>query len=316
MNLSTKIEGLKTNNSIDYYSKLILVGSCFSDSTADKLSSHLFEVSSNPFGISYNPLSITKNISRIIDQNTFREDEFIQDKELWFHYDLHSSWSSTNLSNLTSELNAQIDKSHRELKQATHLFVTLGTAFVYELKSTKSIVSNCHKQKASLFEKRLLSISEIKQSIRELYLKLQEFNPDLKVIFTISPVRHQKDGLIENNRSKAHLRAALFDFLEEQSHCEYFPSYEILLDELRDYRYYDRDLLHPNALAIDIIWERFVALYMENNCIEDMKTAVSIVKAENHKSFHPERQEHRLFLNKNIQRKTEFYNKYPHLNVR
>jgi len=316
MKLSTKIEGYNSNTSIDYHSKLMLVGSCFSDSIADKLSSHLFEVSSNPFGISYNPVSISNLISAIANQKYFEEDEFIQDKDLWFHYDLHSSFSEIDRSKLANAVNAKIQQAHQQLKEASHLFVTLGTAFAYELIASQQIVANCHKQNANLFEKKLLSTTEIYGSIEQLFQTVKALNPQLQLIFTISPVRHQKDGLIENNRSKAHLRTALFEFLDSHQDCEYFPSYEILLDELRDYRFYDRDLLHPNSLAIDLIWERFVNLYMNDSCKADMKTALSIFKAESHKAFQPESQEHHEFLKKNDQRKTEFYNKYPHLNVR
>lgn len=316
MELSTKIEGYNTNTSIDYHSKLMLVGSCFSDSIADKLSSHLFDVNSNPFGISYNPISISKSILAIANQKNFEETDFIQDKDLWFHYDLHSSFSGIDRSELVNVVNTKIKQAHQQLKEASHLFVTLGTAFVYELKATNSIVANCHKQNANLFEKNLLSTTEIYDSIEQLHQTVKALNPQLQLIFTISPVRHKKDGLIENNRSKAHLRTALFEFLDKHPDCEYFPSYEILLDELRDYRFYDRDLLHPNSLAIDLIWERYVELYMKDSCKADMKTALTIFKADSHKAFQPESQEHREFLKKNDQRKTEFYNKYPHLNVR
>ncbi len=316
MELSTKIEGLHTKISIDYHSKLMLVGSCFSDSIAAQLSSCLFEVSSNPFGISYNPVSISKSIYAIANQKSFEEDAFIKDKDLWFHYDLHSSFSGIDRFELVNAVNAKIQQAHQQLKEASHLVVTLGTAFVYELRATNSIVANCHKQNASLFDKRLLSITEIFESVDQLYQTAKKLNPQLQILFTLSPVRHKKDGLIENNRSKAHLRTALFEFLDSHQDCEYFPSYEILLDELRDYRFYDRDLLHPNSLAIDLIWERFVNLYVNDSCKADMKTALSIFKAASHKAFQPERQEHREFLKKNDQRKTEFYNKYPHLNVR
>lgn len=316
MKLQTKIEHPQSKAPIDYNSKLVLMGSCFSDSIATKLSSHLFEVCSNPFGIAYNPVSISKLICDAIEQRKFTEEEFFSDKGIWKHFDLHSSWTDDQLHQLSSSVNSQMDLVHKKLKEATHLFVTLGTAYIYELKSNSTIVANCHKQNADLFQKRLLSVAEIKQSLEELYSKIKDFNPDIKLIVTLSPVRHLKDGMIENNRSKAHLRIALFEFLDQNSKCEYFPSYELLMDELRDYRFYDRDLLHPNSLAIDLIWEQFTELCVDQSVIEDMKLAQMIFKANDHKAFHPESKQHQAFLKKNEERKVAFYNKYPHLKVK
>lgn len=316
MKLQTEITPQGAKRTIDYHSRVLLVGSCFSDSIANKIEEHLFNVFSNPFGISYNPVSINKQLERAIDQREFKKEEFFLSEEIWKHYDLHSSWSSDDLDQLINSANNQLELLHQKLKNTTHLFITLGTAYVYELKSTNSIVANCHKQDAGLFIKRLLSVREIQTSIEQLYKKLTTFNPELLLIFTLSPVRHLKDGMIENNRSKAHLRTALFEFLDQHSNCEYFPSYELLLDELRDYRFYDRDLVHPNALAIDLIWERFVETNMNDTCIADMKLAYGIYKASAHRAFHPSSHQHQLFLKKQEERTTEFYNKYPHLNVK
>lgn len=315
MKLKTEIKPQKSKNTIDYYSRLLLVGSCFSDTIANKLKSHRFDVISNPFGISYNPSSIFYQLTRAIDQQLFVKEEFFLDDDLWHHYELHSSWSSTDLIQLTNSANDQLAHLHQQLKQSTHLIITLGTAFVYELKSSHTLVSNCHKQEAALFEKRLVSPDEILKSMEQFFQKVTEFNPTLQLIFTLSPVRHIKDGIIENNRSKAHLRCALFEFLEQHDTCEYFPSYELLLDELRDYRFYDRDLVHPNELAIELIWEHFVKTYMNESCLADMKLAQTIHKSSTHQPFQPQSHQHQLFLKKLNERITTFYTKYPHLKV-
>ncbi|MDB9795661.1 GSCFA domain-containing protein, partial [Flavobacteriaceae bacterium] len=251
MELQTKVPLSHLNFQIDYNAQILLLGSCFSDHIGALFSKHQFNTISNPFGIIFHPIPLASLIQRIVHKNYFTEDAFFFHQEQWHSYELHSSMGRTNLSEALRNANEILDLTHNFLNKASHVFITLGTAWGYRLNNT--IVTNCHKQSASLFHKELASISLIENALEQIQAAMMYLNPDLKVVYTVSPVRHLKDGFTENSIGKAHLLAGIHaqkEKAKDSKSVSYFPSYEIVMDELRDYRFYKMDLIHPNELAI------------------------------------------------------------------
>jgi lysophospholipase L1-like esterase len=275
------------HNQIDYNSKVFLLGSCFSDNIYNKLDYYKLDACSNPFGIQYHVIGIERLISRAINQSYFSEDEFVRSDEAYFSFDAHSKCTSRTAEDLCQKLNAQLDDAHNWITTATHIIITLGTAWVYRYIESDSIVSNCHKIPQKCFLKELLSTEAIAESLEGIITLVRSVNPKVNFIFTVSPIRHIKDGFIENNRSKAHLLSALHMLVDPKIGNYYFPSYEIQMDELRDYRFYNADMLHPNPLAIDIIWERFAQTWLSDKAQRTMVEVEAIQKGLNHKPFNP-----------------------------
>ena len=288
MKLQTQIPiKRQQHNQIDYNSKLFLLGSCFSNNIYNKLEYYKLDALSNPFGIQYHVIGIEKLISRAINQSYFSEDELVRSDEVYFSFDAHSKWTSRTAADLCQKLNAQLDEAHNWISTATHVIITLGTAWVYRHIESDSIVSNCHKIPQKRFLKELLSTEAIAESLGGIITLVRSVNPKVNFIFTVSPIRHIKDGFVENNRSKAHLLSALHMLVDSKIGNYYFPSYEIQMDELRDYRFYNSDMLHPNSLAIDIIWERFAQTWFSDKAQRTMVEVEAIQKGLNHKPFNP-----------------------------
>lgn len=311
MELQTQIALRSSKNPIDYESKVLLLGSCFSDSIGEKLLNFQFDVLSNPFGVIFNPVSLHRLIRRAIDSEEFVESDFFCDREQWQCYELHSTFNRESQEEAIKEANKALTSFRSYLEEATHLILTLGTAQGYLLKVRKQMVSNCHKQEAKLFEKQLLSISKIEEALKQIHTLVRAVNPTIGFVYTLSPVRHRKDGFVENQRSKAHLCAAIHKVIDQDTSIDYFPSYELLLDELRDYRFYDRDLLHPNALAVDYIWDLFTKVSMTDKTLESLKKVSQISKGFSHRPFQPNTESHRLFLETLEEKIGELQKEYP-----
>ncbi|WP_264522360.1 GSCFA domain-containing protein [Flavobacterium sp. N1994] len=300
MNFTTKIPITKSSNPIDYDSKILSLGSCFAENMGEKLSYFKFQNEVNPFGIIFNPVSIETIISRVVHQQKFTEDDIFFHNDLWHSFEVHSEWSHPNKETLLQNLNQVLEATYHQITQATHIIITYGTSWVYRNKSSKKIVANCHKVPQSQFDKEILSVAIIEQSIQNTIDLIQKINPKCVFIFTISPVRHLKDGFVENQRSKAHLIIAIHNSQFIIHH--YFPSYEIMMDELRDYRFYTEDMLHPSKMAIEYIWNRFYENYILESCFATMEEVSSIQKALSHRSFNPDSASHQKFL-QNLQLK-------------
>jgi hypothetical protein len=294
MNLITKVESPSFPKKIKYKDKLFFLGSCFADNIGKKMQDYRFSVKQNPFGVIFNPISISKIIELIIQNKDYAEENIQEAQELFFTYDFHSCFSAYSKRELQAKIQQEISSSHLFLKESDFLFISLGTAFAYERKESMEIVANCHKQPGNFFHKRLLSHEEVVASLQQLCTGLKLINPQLEIIFTISPVRHSKDGFHNNNLSKARLHLALED-LKKHTEFQYFPSYEILLDELRDYRFYAHDMLHPNSLAIDYIFESFKEIAIDSASYSLMQEIEEITKAVNHKLFYPKTKAALLF---------------------
>jgi hypothetical protein len=317
MQFRTQIPLSKTNNPIDYNSKVLSFGSCFAENMADKFDYFKFRNETNPFGIIFNPVSIEKIINRTVQEKWFTEKDVFFLNERWHCYDVHSDLSNSDRQELLETLNKAISETHKQLKQATRIIITYGTSWIYRNLESEQIVANCHKVPQKQFSKELLSVDAIEKSIQNTINLIQTFNPHINFIFTISPVRHIKDGFEENQLSKSHLFAGLHQVLKTHNSklitANYFPSYEIMMDELRDYRFYGEDMLHPNQVAIDYIWHKFSENYIAKNAILIMKEIDEIQKSLRHRSFNPESEQHQKFLAKLQQRINVLGEKLPHI---
>jgi len=296
MNFRTNIQLQKERNPIDYNSKLLMIGSCFSEHIFDKLNYFKFNTTSNPFGILFNPIAIETLITNAINQKEYTEKDIFHLNECWHCFDAHSDLSSTDKYELLNNLNTTIEETSKKLKEATHLIITLGTSWVYRFIEKDTIVGNCHKVPQKKFLKELLSVKKIIISLENITTLIKSINPKLSIIFTVSPVRHLKDGFAENSQSKAHLLAAIHQIVNPKNQVFYFPSYEILLDDLRDYRFYNSDMIHPNETAINYIWDQFKIVWISEKATKTMKEVDTIQKGLSHKPFNPASKQHQQFL--------------------
>jgi len=318
MNFMTKIPIAKSGNPIDYTSRIVSLGSCFAENIGAKFRYFKFEETVNPFGIIFNPVSIENLLERVVHKKQFTEADIFSHNGLWHCYEVHSELSDPKKEAFLNRLNLLVSDLHHQILNATHCQITYGTSWVYRNKSSQNIVANCHKMPQNQFDKELLSETEIAESIQNTIDLVWKINPGCSFIFTVSPVRHIKDGFVENNVSKSHLLSAIYQTVKSlqatphSSALNYFPSYEIMMDELRDYRFYAEDMLHPNQTAIDYIWGRFAANYITESCFTVMEEIDSIRKAMAHRPFNPETEAHRKFL-RNLQSKIDkLQRQYPH----
>ena len=317
MQFRTQIPISKTNNPIGYNSKIISIGSCFAENMAEKFDYFKFQNETNPFGIIFNSVSIEKIISRIIKKEFYTEKDIFFYNERWHSYEVHSDLSNSDRQELLETLNKAISETYKNLKEATHIIITYGTSWIYRNTESDQIVANCHKVPQKQFSKELLSVEVIQKSIQNTIDLIQVLNPDINFIFTVSPVRHIKDGFAENQLSKSHLFAGLHQVLKTHNSefitHNYFPSYEIMMDELRDYRFYAEDMLHPNQVAIDYIWHKFSENYISEDSISTMQEVSEIQKSLRHRSFNPDSEQHQKFLAKLQQRISSIQEKWAHI---
>ncbi len=313
MQLITKIPIAKADNPIDYNSRIFSVGSCFAVCISEKLHHFGFQQQVNPLGILFHP----KAIEKLIDYSVYNR-EFLKE-DLFFHnerchcFAAHSELSNSDPNLLRNNLNSKIAEASDSISMASHVIVTLGTAWVYRLKSTSEIVANCHKIPQNRFTKELLAIHEIEESLQNIITHIRTRNSQAQLIFTISPVRHLKDGFVENQRSKSNLISALHNTLQENPTASYFPSYEIMMDELRDYRFYSADMIHPSAIAVDYIWQRFSEAWISRQTSELMSKVGSVRNALAHRPFNSGSEEHRKFVEKTEAEKARLMKILPHL---
>lgn len=300
----TQVPVNKYEFSLDYNSEVFSIGSCFAENISKKLDYFKLKNKANPFGILFHPLAIEKVLEKAVKEIPFTEDDIFFHNELWHCFDVHSEFSSTDKNQLLEQLNQTLSETKKALEKSTHIIITLGTSWVYRYNQTGEIVANCHKVPQKEFTKELLSVEQIIKTLQSIVSLFS----DKKIIFTISPVRHIKDGFFENNVSKSNLFVAINNI---NDNVNYFPSYEIVMDELRDYRFFSEDMLHPNQIAIDYIWERFSENYLSENAVEISKEIDSIQKALHHKPFNPNTEAHKKFISatqKRIEKLGEIWN--------
>ncbi len=291
MNFRTKVPPLSPPFFISHQDTIISLGSCFAQNIHDKLTYHRFDIISNPHGILFNPISIASAIEECIVNKEYDNNELGFHNELYYSFNHHSMFSGVEQSEVLSKINSRINLANAYFSKANILIVTIGTAWVYRLEKSNKVVANCHKTPITNFRKELLSVNEIVSALTQSLSKLQKFNPDIKIITTISPVRHWKDGVVENQQSKSTLHLALREIKQQMDNLVYFPSYEIMLDELRDYRFYADDMLHPSSQAIDYIWSKFSDSFFTDETRKINKRIFQIEKEKEHRLLHPKTQD-------------------------
>jgi hypothetical protein len=300
--------------SIEYKDCILLTGSCFTEHIGNHLKNIKFTVLQNPNGILFDPLSVCHSLNSYIENKQYSEEDLFYLNECWHSWQHHSRFSNIDKEACLNNINAAQNGAHRFLKKANWLIVTLGSSFAYRLAEKGMFVANCHKAPAQIFNKHLCTIEEIIAAFEKMLHKLFDFNPDIQLLLTISPVRHLRDGVTENNRSKARLIEAVHYLVNKFDALHYFPAYELVIDVLRDYRFYDIDMAHPNYAATQFVLEKFAKTCMNKETQELMKTIKKITTASNHKPFNPHSQQHKNFLKKFLQQTQALQNQYPHLN--
>ena len=310
MQFRTKIPILKSNTPIDYNAKIVSLGSCFAVNIAEKFDYFKFENSCNPFGILFHPLAIEKLIDFAVSGKQFTDKDVFFHNERWHCFDAHSDLSNSSKEDLIANLNAIATSLKLQLQSASHIIITYGTSWVYRNLESNTIVANCHKVPQAAFSKEILSVETIEKSIQNTLDLIQKINPNVNFIFTVSPVRHLKDGFVENQLSKAHLITAIHQILQS---AIYFPSYEIMMDELRDYRFYAEDMIHPNSVAIDYIWQRFSETSISEESHSIMKEVETIQKGLAHRPFNPNSASHQQFLSKLNDKMVKLQKQFPQI---
>lgn len=311
MNLQTKVSISKPPFKLDHNDKIISLGSCFSDDLANKLLDFKFNILTNPFGVLYNPFSISTVLKKIISGDLYTRENIIKYDNQYFSFDHHSSFNSNNKKILLKNINNNLSQTHKHWNKTTSLFITFGTAFVYRLKEDNSVVSNCHKMPSDLFTRSLLSPDEIVNEYRQLLNSIIIKNPKIKIIFTISPIRHLRDSAYENTVSKSHLFCALHKILNIYESTYYFPSYEIMIDELRDYRFYADDMTHPSTIAQTYIFNKFKNFVISDKITDFFKNYEAIIKARHHKLMTNDPTSIKKFNDSMIKKINLISNNYP-----
>ncbi|MEW7278642.1 GSCFA domain-containing protein [Aquimarina sp. 2201CG1-2-11] len=313
MNLQTKIPLQPKEPQIDYTSGILSLGSCFAENIGEKLSQYKFRNDINPFGILFHPKAIETFLWMATQDEKYTETDLFFMNERWHCFDAHSSLSSTDKNTLRNHLNKKLAVTKAKIQTSSHVIITLGTAWVYRLKALDMIVANCHKIPQKEFQKELLSVNEVVQCLQNCIHLVRAINPSVQFIFTVSPVRHSKDGFVENTRSKSHLFTAIHHVIDKIKGASYFPAYEIMMDELRDYRFYNEDMIHPSKLAIQYIWECFIEVWISKEATQIMNKVEEIVKGISHKPFNPQSVAYQKFLKKLELKKEQLTREHPHM---
>jgi hypothetical protein len=308
MKLKLDFEFQVNANKIQHGDQIILIGSCFSNEMGLQLENNGFKVNLNPFGTIFHPIPLAKLILDSLNQS--QENQIFPRKDLFFSWDAAGSIFHYSEADLNAFLNQIKTQFRQDLLEAKYLFITLGSSFGYVHNQLNNVVANCHKMPSTTFEKSLTDLDSLAEIWNEALVHLKAFNPNLEVIFTVSPIRHIKDGLIENNRSKA----TLFELIEKLNTnfpIHYFPAYEIILDELRDYRFFKADGVHPNEMAIQYVWQRLTETLMSAETQKLCQEIVQLRQMENHHSLYPKSNEHQEFVLKTKEKIQQFLAKHP-----
>ncbi|MEP2026415.1 MAG: GSCFA domain-containing protein [Reichenbachiella sp.] len=303
-NFRTEYHPKPSKYQIGFATKLLTIGSCFSENIGQKLQESKFSILANPLGTVYNPISIFK----LLGQAKLDQSKFVEVGSQFYHLDFHSQFTGRDQKTLETVLNLKCKELTNYLNETQIVFITLGSAFVYEWIESGEVVANCHKIPQKKFKKRLLSLEEMTTSFYELKAKLGQINPQIQYIFTVSPVRHIKDGIVENQLSKSLLRVLCYE-LAKENQVDYFPAYEMMMDDLRDYRFYKTDMIHPTEMAEDYIWDKFQHTYFSEQTRKVVKEWSKIQSSLSHRPFNPESDGHQKFL-QNQFKKLDLFSEY------
>ena len=302
----TELNIVPVKNKIRLKDKIFSIGSCFAVNTGQKMKEFKFDVLVNPFGTVFNPVSAFRAIAMGFYTEPLDEASYIKSQGIYLHFDLHSDISALTRKELREKFERERQRAKKFLQDAGVVMITLGTAMVYEWKTTGRIVANCHKVPAGEFRKRLLTVKEIVDGFGVIHRMFAKHNPYARFVLSVSPVRHIRDGFTANSLSKSILRLAASRIVSGFAGVTYFPSFEIMMDDLRDYRFYERDMLHPSEVAVDYIWEKFKTAYFDEETLNFCAEWGKVLKDIAHRPFHPESDEHRQFLKKALRRLEQF----------
>jgi GSCFA family len=299
---------------IRYTDYLMLMGSCFTEHIGGRLDELKFNTLQNPNGILFDPISVCNSLVSYIEQKEYNATDLFYLNELWQSWQHHSKFSGIDKMVVLNTINHCQQQAHFFLKKASWLIITLGSSFSYHLVENNMPVANCHRAPAQTFKKHLLGIEEIIGVLDNTIHRLFHFNPSLQIIFTISPVRHIRDGVVENNRSKARLLEVVHHLVNKFNRLHYFAAYELVIDVLRDYRFYDVDMVHPNYPATEFVFEKFTESCIDKDALESMKAIKQVVTAARHKAFEPATQAHQKFLQVHLEKTKNLQQQMPYLN--
>jgi hypothetical protein len=315
MNLITNIDIKSLPAPITHQHSVLLVGSCFTEHIGNNLNDLKFNVLQNPNGILFEPISVCRSLVSYVQNKQYTADDLFYYNELWQSWNHHSQFSNPDQKQGLVRINDSQQQAHNFLKKADWLVITLGSSFAYKLVDKGHFVANCHKAPGQWFDKHLIPIDEQIAELDNTIHQLFHFNSRLKIIFTISPVRHLRDGVVENNRSKARLLETVHHLVNKFDRLFYFPAYELVIDVLRDYRFYDIDLAHPNYAATQFVMEKFSDYAFTEPTKQLIKEIRQLVTARNHKAFHPASEQHKLFLQKHYDLAKRLQEQHEHLNL-
>jgi hypothetical protein len=291
-------------------------GSCFAYNISAYLAEYRFRVSANPFGVLYNPYSIYSAVKLLKENRRFTKDDLIFNQGEWHSFYHHSDFSHHDAVACLQKINSKLEETVDFIGNTDIVILTYGTSYVYKYLKKDIVVSNCHKLAADEFDRYRLSIEECRSAMKNTVDRLRDINQNIKIVFTVSPVRHWKDGAVENQRSKAILLLSVEKMVKDYSeNCFYFPSYEIIMDDLRDYRFYERDLLHPNKLATDYVWDKFSSAYFRDGCKNSMAEVDKLNKARFHRVRNPQSTEAQNFFKAQLTKIEQLMVKYPFLDL-
>ncbi len=318
MNLSTTVPVHYAGKKITYNDKLLFLGSCFAVNIGEKFKDYQFQQLINPFGILFHPKAIEKIIQLAVSDYVFSEKDVFMHNDVWSSFMAHSDMNELEQEDIVTKLNVRLFDLQEALKESSLISITLGTAWVYALRESGELVANCHKIPNTYFDKRLLNYQEILESCNTIVRLIRRVNKHAQIQFTISPVRHIKDGLVENQQSKSLLISGLHSALDQlkDDKVSYFPAYEIMMDELRDYRFYRIDMLHPNEVAVEYIWEKVKESFIDPSMYSVMKKVDEVQKGLNHRPFNPTAEQHLKFLDTLIEKIDYLLERYPFMNFR
>jgi len=315
MQFSLKLDIPELSPAITYRNSFLLIGSCFTEHISERLQQYKFKVCSNPHGILFNPLSVSDSLNRYVSGKEYEEDDLFYLNELWNSWEHHTQFSDIDKNTTLNTINTSLKEATEAVRKADYIMITLGSAFQYFLTASQKSVSNNHRAPGQWFEKRLLETEVIKDRLQHSMESVLTVNRQAKFIFTISPVRHIRDGIIANNRSKARLLEAVHELCETNENSYYFPAYELVVDVLRDYRFYDIDFVHPNYMATQFVWEQFVKSCVSAETQSTMQRVREIALAMKHRPRFPETQAHRQFRADSLEKTERLLLEYPFLDL-
>ncbi len=316
MKFRTEITIPTAKDKINHQDAIMSVGSCFADNIAEYLKEYKFKVSANPFGVLYNPKSVLSSIRLLCDPGSFDESALVFRQSEYHSFYHHSDFSHHEREFCLNRIKDSLSFDSDFLRRTEFLIITFGTALIYRHKASGMIVSNCHKIPPGEFIRERLSVQETSDTIREIIDTARNFNSSVKFIFTVSPVRHLRDGATENLRSKSILISALHDVLDSAPDCLYFPSYELITDELRDYRFYAEDMLHPNKIAVDFVWQKFCETLFTGECLDAVNKIKTMRASYKHRVRNPESESHKAFLTAQLENLKHLKAEYPYADFR